>query len=500
MLLTVGVSLYTTRIVLDSLGATDYGIFVLIGGVIAMLSFLNNAMATSTQRFLSFFQTEKNHFKLKQVFYSSLILHFFIGLLVVIVLEVLGLFLLDNVLSIPADRIKTARIIYHYMAATVFFQIITVPFTASLIAHENMLWVAMVNVLEVILKLGIALLLLVISTDKLLIFGVLTASITFVSFLLYSIYCLKKYEECSLKFNTPINKPLIKELVSFAGFNLFGSLCYLGRSQGLAIIFNLFLGTVVNAAYGIANQVSGQLLFFSTTLLRALNPQIMKSEGNGDRARMLRLSMIASKFSLLLLALFVIPGVFEMKFILGIWLKEIPPYAISFCSFLLVAILINQLTIGLQSALQATGKIKVYQTIVGSLIMLTPVVAYACLYFGFPPSSVFFAYIAIELLACYLRIYFSKKFVGLKTKVYFERVIYRSLLPLMLAVISCFAITSLTEGLFRVVLTLIASTCSILIGSYFLGLCLDEKKIIDDFVNQLVKKVRNKGKIVYQNF
>ena len=320
MLLTVGISLYTTRLVLNALGVDDFGIYNLIAGIITMLSFLNTAMAVSTQRYLSFYQGRKDKGMQKMVFANSFLLHILIGLSVVILLEAIGVFLFDGFLNIPGDRIEVARIIYHFMSLTVFFTIVAVPFSGSLYAHENILWVAIVTIIEVLLKLGIAILLYTINFDKLIFYGFTMAAVSIVSLLLYMIFCMKKYEECSLKVRRFYDKSLMKELSSFAGWNLFGAICGVGRSQGLAVILNLFFGTIVNAAYAIANQISGQLNFFSATMLRALNPQIMKSEGAGDRERMLRLSMSASKFGFFLLAFIAIPCIFEMPSILKFWL------------------------------------------------------------------------------------------------------------------------------------------------------------------------------------
>lgn len=243
MLLTVGISLYTTRLVLNALGSTDFGIFQLVAGVIAMLSFLNNAMATSTQRFLSFYQGENDMIMQKKVFINSLQIHIIIGLILVIVLESLGFFLFDGFLNIPLDRMNAAKAIYHFMSATVFFTVLSVPFMGTLIAHENLLWVSIVGIVETLLKLGIALLLLTLLNDKLFIYGLLTECICLLSLILYAVFCFKKYKECTLEGLFTIDRVLMKQLSSFAGWNLFGALCGLGRTQGLAILLNLFCRT-----------------------------------------------------------------------------------------------------------------------------------------------------------------------------------------------------------------------------------------------------------------
>lgn len=489
MLLTVGISLYTTRLVLNALGSTDFGIFQLVAGVIAMLSFLNNAMATSTQRFLSFYQGENDMIMQKKVFINSLQIHIIIGLILVIVLESLGFFLFDGFLNIPLDRMNAAKAIYHFMSATVFFTVLSVPFMGTLIAHENLLWVSIVGIVETLLKLGIALLLLTLLNDKLFIYGLLTECICLLSLILYAVFCFKKYKECTLEGLFTIDRVLMKQLSSFAGWNLFGALCGLGRTQGLAILLNLFLGTVVNAAYGIANQVSSQMAFFSSSLLRALNPQIMKSEGAGDRDRMLRLSMMASKFCFFLLAIVSIPCIFEMEIILSIWLKNVPQHTLMFCRLILLGILINQLTIGLQSAIQATGKIKVYQSVVGSIILLNLPVAYLLLKFNYPVYYVLLSYCLIELIACIARLYFLKIIANLSIGLYFSRVFVHLIIPVLVSIVACLIVSNYIFSTYRMVYTVFLSSMVFIISTYITGLCKDEKEIVLNILKKIMPKL-----------
>ncbi|WGQ12465.1 hypothetical protein QG516_12595 [Pedobacter gandavensis] len=492
MLVTMGISLYATRLVLTALGAADYGVFNLIAGLIAMLSFLNTAMATSTQRYLSFYQGKSDLAMQKRVFSNSLVLHLGIGILIVAGLEIAGLFLFNGFLNIPADRIHVAQMIYHFMSVTVFFTIVAVPFTGSLVAHENMLWVAIVNVVETLLKLGIAYLLYVVTQDKLAVYGLLTAGISIISLLMYAVYCFYKYEDCTLKGIFSIDKKLMKELTSFAGWNLFGSLCALGRAEGLAILLNIFLGTVVNAAFGIANQVAAQLNFFSFTLLRAINPQIMKSEGANNREKMLRLSMIGSKFGFFLLAFVAVPCIFEMDAILHLWLSKVPEYTVVFCSLMLCATLINQLTIGLQSAVQATGRVKAYQMVVGSVLLLALPLAYLLLKLGYPPYYVFIGYCAVELIACTLRLFFLRSIAGLSISLYCANVIFKIIIPLSLLVLTCYLSVSYLHFEFRFFFTGIAGVLVFGTGIYLFGLCEDEKLFIKKMIPALLEKLQAK--------
>ncbi len=486
MLVTVGITLYSTRLVLNALGVSDYGTYNLIAGIIAMLSFLNVAMTTSTQRYFSFYQGTKNTEIQKDIFSNSLLLHLGIGVILIVGLLLMSFFLFDGFLNIPQDRISAAKIVYYFMLFSVFTTVLSVPFTATLNAHENMLWIAVVNTIEVLLKLAIAFSLYIFEGDKLIFYGLSIAVISIISLFFYSFFCMKRYSECTFNLHKGMNPKLIKELGSFAGWNLFGALCGVGRTQGLAVILNLFFGTVVNAAYGLANQVSGQMNFFSVTMLRALNPQIMKSEGAGDRKRMLRLSMMASKFGFFLLAFIAIPCIFEMPEILKFWLKEVPEYTVTFCSLILIAIMTNQLTIGLQSAVQATGRIKTYQAIVGSILLTNLPISYILLKYEMPAYSVMIGFIIVEFIACSFRLVFLNKIAGLSIKEYFERVLFREFIPVIASILVCLMITNILFFDFRFILTFFISIIVFIVSIYFFGLCRDEK----DIVIQLIKRKR----------
>lgn len=493
----MGITLYSTRLVLNGLGSRDYGIFNLIAGIIAMLSFLNAAMSTSTQRFLSVYQGKKDLTMQKTVFTNSLILHLIIGFSIVLALETAGQFLFKGFLKIPADRLDAAKAVYHFMAATVFFTILEAPFTGTLNSNENILWLAIVGIIEVILKLCLAIFIAhATAYDKLILYGIMNPCITVFSFLLYASYCLVKYNEASLKNWKLANKSLIQQLASFAGWNLFGSLCVLGKTQGIAVILNLFFGTIINAAYGIANQVAAQLNFLSAALLQAINPQIMKSQGGGDTERMLRLSMIASKFSFFLMAMVSIPCIFEMPAILKFWLKEVPNHTIIFCDLILVGILINQLTIGLQSAIQATGKIKSYQIVVGTIILLNIPIAYIILKLGYPAYTAIITFSVVELIACIFRLYFTNKIAGLSINLYFKNVILREIAPTLIVVVYCFICTHYLTFNFRFVFTIISSVFIFCLGIYLTGIDRDEKSLVTTALSSIINKFKKKDVVL----
>jgi len=489
MLITIGLTFYTTREVLNALGAIDYGIYNLIAGVIAMLSFLNAAMSTSTQRYLSFHQSNTDKSVLKSIFSTSLILHICIGFILVTGLEISGLYLFNGFLNIPVERLVTARYVYHFMSMSVFFTIVSVPFTASLNSNENMLWLSIVNIIEVILKLIIAICINGYHGDKLILYGLSMACISFISLIIYTVYCNRNYEECTLSLRKYTDPKIIRNLTSFAGWNLFGALTGIGKTQGIAILLNVFFGTTINAAYGIANQVSSQMNFFSATMLKAVNPRIMKSEGQGNRLQMLRLAMMASKFGYFLLAFVAIPCIFEMNSILNLWLKSVPEYTSSFCSLILVAIMVNQLTVGLDSAIQAIGKIKNYMIVAGTIKLLIVPVGYILLRYGLPPIYVIIGYTVFEGIAGIARLKLLEVTGGLNIKEYINNV-YAGIIPPTLAIISSmYFIVTISSGPYRLFYNIPVSIAIFFTSIYYWGLCKDEKQIVDTLIGNAFKRL-----------
>lgn len=491
MLITIFISLYSTRLILNALGEVDYGIFNLIGGVVAMLSFINGAMIIATQRYLSIYLGAGDAKKLKSVFNSSIILHLAISLIIVLLLETGGFFLFHGGLNIPADRIGTARIIFHFMVISTFFTINAVPYDASINSHENMLFDALVGIFESIIKLGIAIWLVYSAFDKLVLYGLLMAALTIMIRLIKSIYCSRKYEECRIRLKLDLDIRLLKEMVSFAGWNVFGLFCSVLKSQGLAILLNLFFGIVVNAAYGIANTVNSNIRAFSANMIRAILPQITKSEGSGDRERMLRLSVFASKMSFFLLAVFAIPIIIEMPFILKIWLKTVPENSIIFCQLILIISLIYQITIGMMAAITSVGNIKVFQIVVGAVEIFNLPFAYVLVKLGLPAYSVLIGLIFLEIIAGGLKIWFAHKVAGLDINDFLIKTLMNSMITVAIsAILASLLRYIMPEGFLRVIGVGFVSTLSLIIAVKYIALTSGENEKIRETILSLYINVR----------
>ncbi len=496
MLLSMAIALYSSRVVLNVLGHMNYGIYNLIAGVIILLSFLNAAMTVSTQRYLSYYLGKGLKEKLQIVFNTSVILHLIIGIIISIILLVSSYFLFHYIINIPNESRADAILVYFTLVLSTFVSIITVPYDAILNSHENMMVVSIIQIIDSLSRLTIAVILIYYFDNKLISYSILIAVLAIVIAVIKRFYCRLKYFETKINLAKYFERKLFKEMFKFAGWNFFGAFSMLAKNQGLAIILNSFHGAKINASYAIANQVDAQLKNFSTYILKAINPQIAISEGRKDRDRMLKLSMIASKFAFLLLSFIAIPIIIEMPYILKIWLINVPPYAIEFCRFILIATMINLLSVGIQSAIQSVGIIKNYQIGISIILLLNIPIAFILLKINLSPPAVLFGVISIEVVAFLFRLLAAKRLTGMPIYEYLKYVVIK---PLLIAA----AVTTITattshyfKGDFIELITIIfqSSACYLLLLGFF-GFSKYEKDKIVGIIKEIVGNISNRIKI-----
>lgn len=490
MLITIVVSLCSVPLVMRALGVSDYGLYSLIAGVIVMLSFLNSSMTVSTQRYMSVSMGKGDDKSVKQIFNVSIVLHLVIGFAILFLLEIGSVFLFNGFLNIDSSRIEAAKFIYQFLVISTLFSILSVPFDAIINAHENMLAFSILEIIESVSKLIIAFFLVDIHSDKLMFYGASLAIIAVAVMLLKWLFCIKKYPICKLELRELFDFNLFKEMFSFAGWNTFGAVAMLGRNQGMAIILNVFFGTVLNASYGVANQINGVLSNFSSIMQKSINPQLMISEGGNNRERMLNMTFISSKFSFFLLSIFAIPLIIEMPYVLKIWLKEVPQYTVWFSRLMLILSLLCQYSVGIMSAIQSAGKIKTYQITMGSLLILNLPVSYLFLSNGFPSYSVLICGIIIEIISLVTRMFFAKTLLGFRIDNFIKEVIAPSFLVFLLVLfLSIIPLNFITESFLRLILTCFCSTLMALVGIWFFGLNENEmskfKNIFHTFLNKI---------------
>lgn len=487
--ITMFISLYTTRLILNSLGASDFGIFNIVGGAIAMLGFLNSAMASATQRFMSYSEGEGNKEKQKKIFNISIVLHFAISLLVGVVLLIAGYFFFNGILNIPSGRVDAAKVVYGSLVVSTMFTVMTVPYDAAMNAHENMKYYAIVGIFESLLKLAVAFACVYTSKDKLIVYGSLMACIPLITLTIMRIYCHRHYSECVVRPRKYWDKYLMKEMTGFAGWNFLGTASGMFSQYGMSIVLNYFWGTILNAAQGVANQISGQLMTFSNTMLKALNPVIIKSKGHGDNMSMLRYSLIGCKYAYLLLALFAIPFILETPYILKIWLKNIPEWAIIFCQLQIVRSLVEQLTISINSSISAQGQIKSV-SIWKSILGIQPIIFTAIFfYFRFPPYTMYIIWILCGGISYgIVSLYYAKKLCSLKIRNYFFSVLLPCLLfSTIMLIIGYLPQIFFEASITRVILTVICTSITMTVcGTMFLNK--DEKHIIVETMKKVFHK------------
>ena len=482
------ISLFTTRLILEVLGVENFGIYALVGGIIAMLSFIRSSLASTTQRFLSFYQGKRDIVMQHKIFNNTVSIQLLISIILVLFLLIIKPFLFDGFLNIPEARIESAKVVYNCMIFTVFITMQSTPYYATLIAHENILYTSIIQLLEALLKIPIALSLAVSPIDSLVFYSVLIMSVQILSFLAYRIYCKNKYEETTATKLFSLDKKVFFEMFSFAGWVIYSTGCVIGRTQGIAILLNKFYGASINAAYGIAWQLTGQVSFLSSSLMTAINPQIMRAEGENNRLKMLRYSEIASKFSFLFLSAICIPAILEMETILSIWLNNIPDYTILFCQFVLLTNLADQLTIGLVTANKAIGNIKLYSLTINSIKLLTVPSALVFLLLDFPPISVMICLLFFEVICAISRIPFLKFTGGLSIRSFVRKVFLMEFLPVTITLCCTYFYSIKFDSPLSFIGSFIISTVILTSTSYFFGLCDDEKIIINKILNSIIKK------------
>lgn len=478
-IINVCLSLYSTRLILLSLGQTDYGIYSVVGGVVAMLSFMTNALVTTTQRYLSYYHGQNDRQMVYQVFGNSVLLHLLIGVGLLFVLSLIEYPVVHKLLHIDVGRLNAATVVYYAAVVMLLMAFLTAPFRALFIARENIVYISIVDVLDGVLKLLIAILLTyVMSCDRLILYSLLMIVISVTNLLLFALYALKHFEECHIPRLSEWSSEHIHGLSGFAGWTIYSTGCIMARTQGLAIILNRAYGSAINASYGVAQQVSGAVFVVSQSVLNAMNPQLIKAEGAGNRQRMLMFAELSSKYATLLMSMVVVPLVAEMPDILQLWLKDVPEHSVMFCRFVLIASVCDQLTIGLGTANQAIGNIRNYSLTINTIKVLTLPAVWLCLLSGLPIESVMWCYLGIELICALTRLPFLKKTANLNMWHFVKNVFIRSFFSIAFMVIVCYCMVRMIDLPYRFVLTILISIFVGMIMIWTTALQKDEKEVL----------------------
>ena len=450
MLLMMAVSLYTSRIVLQVLGVEDFGIYNVIGGVVALFSFLNGAMSQSTQRFLTYEIGRRDVKRLRQVFSLSITLHLQIAVVGLILAETLGLWFLNTQMNFPAERMEAARWIYQFSVGAFLVSILGTPYNAAIIARERMSIYAYISIIDVALRLVIVFMLEWIMWDKLKLYAILNFAVSILMLGVTWLYCRTKFTECRFFFYW--NLHLYKQLSSFAGWNLFGSLAWLLKAQGLNLVLNIFFGPIVNAAYGIASQVNAAVNKFVQNFTTAMNPQIVKSYAAGEQQYMTQLVCRGAKFSYFLLLLFAVPLLIEMPAILSIWLGTVPDHSITFTRL-----------------------------------------AYLLLRLGAPPASVLWVSVTISCITLLQRLYFMHRHLSISARQFTREVFLPSgIVSIFSFSAAYFICTCRHDGTFGLFISLITIGITTSIFIFVTGMTHTEREYILRIIRNHILTFRKK--------
>ena len=472
------VSLYTVRVVLNTLGAEDYGIYNVVAGVVTMFSFLSGAMATASQRYFAFEMGKGNES-------VTMTIYVLLALIIVVLAETIGLWFVNTRLVIPAQRMTAARWIYQFAILSFMVTLLTTPYMASIIAHENMNVYAYVSIAEAALKLGIVFVLQALPYDKLIVYGGLLLLVACINTGLYRGYCKEHYSEC--RFRLVWDKVLFKEMVSYSGWSLIGSISWVLKNQGVNVLLNIFFGPLVNAARGIASQVNSAVVSFSQSFSTAMRPQIIKNYASENYRETMQLVFRGCKGTFFLMYLFSLPLMIEMPYVLKLWLKEPPEMAVLFTRLALLDALIDSIRHPIMALAQATGKIKLYQGVVGGILLLNLPISYCVLKLGAPAYAVMVVVVLTTFVALISRLFIMKLLAQFSIKNFLCRVIFPVVIVALLASIFPVIVNqNLNTGFTRLVFTAVVSCFSLCLLFFSLCLSSSERKVVIDIVRRKV--------------
>lgn len=491
MLVLMIISLYTSRVVLQTLGIDNYGIYNIVGGLIVMFTFVSNAMATGTQRHISF-ELGKKDGNVPKVFSACFFVHLALAVLLVVLGETIGLWFFKCKLVIPPERISAAEVVYQVALFSTFFSILKVPFNATIIAYEKFSFYAYSSIIEGVLKLLVALSLLYVSLDKLVIFSVLNTVVVLLLLLLEAWYVFCRIRNISI---ARVNdREYYRYIFNFTGWTIFGSCANIAQSQGLNIIINMFYGVALNAAVGISSQVSSLFDKLIGGLQSSLNPQLVKAEAGEDKVRQMDLICRSSKFSFAILLVCALPIITHLDYILELWLGTVPDYTSQITVFVIVALMLESLSSSLYTTVYAIGNIKKYQLVVSVIKLLTVLIAYFIAIVGLNPSSIYMAPCIIALVALCYRLFFLSSKINDITNTFLKQVVFPLVLGLAVGILPFLIIKHLSYEISvpLLVVHLILEVVYLCVVLFFVSLTSGERRGVLSMGKDLLNRLQNK--------
>lgn len=487
------VGLYTVRVVLDVLGVEDYGIYNVVAGIVSFFSFLSGTMASATQRFFSFAIGKNDTEQLKKIFLVNIFIYIGIALVAIFLLETVGLWFVNQKLEVPADRFDAARFIYHFSVLTFSATILTSPFMAIIIAHEDMQIYAYISIIEAVLKLGVVFLLMYIEADKLELYGVLLFIVALINAMIYISISLRKYEECQFK-KLYWDKRLVHEILGFTGWTLFGQITTVVRNQAVTILINQVFNPLVVASRAIALSISGYIGVFANNFNTSLYPPIIKSYSSNKKNEMFSLIFNGSKLTFFLMWVIALPLLLEMEMILSIWLKNIPPDAVLFTQLNIIESLILSLSLPLATAARAPGKMRTYELTLGIIQLSIFFASWILLKIGYPAYSVFVVAIVVNIVMFFVRLVIVSNLIDLSKKSFILKVILPISGVIILSTIPTHLLQkSLPIGFIYSIIVIISSIIVSAIAMFYIGLDKNWREKICHYIRNRTHKITSRG-------
>lgn len=488
LFVTMVIGLFTSRVILSTLGVTDYGVNNVVAGFVAMFSMFTNSLSAAISRFLTFNLGKGDAEKLKTVFSTSVNIMIAMAIIVTIVAEIFGLWFLNSKLNIPADRMYAANWVFHFSVITFAVNLISIPYNASIIAHEKMDVFAYISILEVVLKLAVVYMLYISPLDKLITYSFLLLLVSVFIRIVYGIYCSRKLEECC--YSMVFDRTLLKEMGGFAGWNMLGTACTMFNTQGVNILMNLFFGVVTNAARGIVNQVESVIVQFVSNFTTALNPQVTKSYASGNLDYMHSLVYKGTKFSYYLILIMALPFMFEAEFVLKLWLGEYPEEAPLFLRLAIIATMVDRLGNTTAVAAWATGNIKKYYIIVSATIIFVFPLTYIAYKIGAPAYVAYLIFIIFYFVIMWQKVFILKGLTGFQPKEFLKNVMYPITITTIMAIlIPLLTAHYLADNVVGAILQIIISVMSSIVAIYLFGLTKGEKALMMDTIQSRIKRI-----------
>lgn len=485
MILVMFVGLYTSRVVLQALGINDFGLYNVIGGVVALFTFLRTSMEKCTQRFLNVAMAKFDE-RTDRVFSVAVIIHVCVAIIALVLAETIGLWFVNACIQIPNGREFAANCIYQTVVGGLILTIITIPYSACIIAHEKMGMFALISVIDCILNLLIAICLLKISGDSLILYGCLVLIAGIINFLCYIIYCRLKFSETKLFIVKDMS--LYKKMLSYTSWTLLGHALIIGTNQGNTILVNIFHGVAANAAMGVANQVNRQVLNLTNNFQTAFNPQITKAYASGDYNYLRELVYSTSKISFFMLSIVIIPLTINIDSILNIWLKEVPPYSNIFCVLMLSSGILQALSAPLNFCIMATGRIKWFQIVTGLVFFSDLIILYGLFYCGFPPTTAMWVKVSIMTIVVWVRIAFAQKEIEcISYRGYIQEVLFPVSYSTILCVLCALCASCCMRGILSQIIVTIILFFLCLTIVFTIGLNKEEKTMLINILRQKIK-------------